>query len=44
MAPEQALGLLCDYSRTYKEGFDGFVLSTFRGDKVSVVNGELRSA
>jgi len=41
---EQALGLLCDYSRTYNERFDGFVLSTFRGDKVSVVNGELKSA
>ena len=41
---EQALGLLCDYSRTYNERFDGFVLSTFIGDKVSVVNGELKSA
>ena len=40
---EQALGLLCDYSRTYNERFDGFILSTFRGDKVRVANGELRS-
>jgi hypothetical protein len=40
---EQALGLLCDYSRTYNERFDGFVLSTFSGNKVSVVNGELKS-
>jgi hypothetical protein len=38
---EQALGLLCDYSRTYNERFDGFVLSTFRGEKVRVINGEL---
>ena len=38
---EQALGLLCDYSRTYNERFDGFVLSTFRGEKIRVTNGEL---
>jgi hypothetical protein len=38
---EQALGLLCDYSRTYNERFDGFILSTFRGDKVRISNGEL---
>lgn len=40
---EQALGLLCDYSRTYNERFDGFVLSTFSGAKARVVNGELKS-
>jgi len=39
---EQALGLLCDYSRTYNERFDGFVLCTFRGEKIRVVNGELK--
>jgi hypothetical protein len=39
---EQALGLLCDHSRTYNERFDGFVLSTFRGEKVRIVNGELK--
>jgi hypothetical protein len=41
---QQALGLLCDYSRTYNERFDGFVLSTFRGEKVRILNGELKSA
>jgi hypothetical protein len=41
---EQALGLLCDYSRTYNERFDGFVLSTFNGEKVRVVNGETKPA
>jgi hypothetical protein len=41
---EQALGLRCDYSRTYNELFDGFVLSTFGGEKVRVVNGELKPA
>ena len=40
---EQALGLLCDYSRSYNERFDGFVLSTLRGEKVRIVNGELKS-
>jgi len=41
---EEALGLLCDYSRTYNERFDGFVLSTFSGEKVRVVNGEFKPA
>ena len=41
---EQALGLLCDYSRTYNERFDGFVLSTFRGEKIRILNGELKPA
>jgi membrane-associated phospholipid phosphatase len=40
---QQALGLLCDYSRTYNERFDGFILSTFSGKKVTIVNGELKS-
>lgn len=40
---QQALGLLCDYSRTYNERFDGFLLSTFRGEKVRILNGELKS-
>jgi len=39
---EQALGLLCDYSRTYNERFGGFVLSTFRGEKVRILNGEVK--
>jgi len=39
---EQALALLTDYSRTYNERFDGFILSTFGGEKVRVANGELR--
>jgi hypothetical protein len=39
---EQALDLLCDYSRTYNERFDGFVLSNFRGEKIRVLNGELK--
>ncbi|MBV8642369.1 MAG: vanadium-dependent haloperoxidase, partial [Candidatus Eremiobacteraeota bacterium] len=39
---QQALGLLCDYSRTYNERFDGFGLSTLSGEKVRIVNGELK--
>jgi hypothetical protein len=41
---EQALGLLCDYSRTYHERFDGFLLSTFRGQKIRVLDGDLQPA
>lgn len=43
LGEEQGLDLLCDYSRTYNERFEGFVLSTFRGEKVRVANGELKS-
>ncbi|HET9378903.1 MAG TPA: vanadium-dependent haloperoxidase [Chthoniobacterales bacterium] len=41
---EQALGLLCDYSRTYNERFDGFLFSTFRGEKLKIANGEWKPA
>jgi hypothetical protein len=40
---EQALGLLRDYSRTYNERFSGFVLSTFRGEKVKIASGRLQA-
>jgi len=43
LGEEQGLDLLCDYSRTYNERFEGFVLSTFHGEKVRVANGELKS-
>jgi hypothetical protein len=33
------IGLLADYSRTYNERFDGFVLTRFGGGKVRVANG-----
>ena len=39
---EQALSLLCDYSRTYNERFDGFVLSSLHGEKIRILNGELK--
>jgi hypothetical protein len=38
---QQALGLLRDYSRTYNERFDGFVVRKFSGEKVRIVSGEV---
>jgi hypothetical protein len=40
----QAIGLLADYSRTYNEQFDGFVLTSFDGQKIKVANGEISKA
>jgi len=39
---QQALGLLRDYSRTYNERFDGFIVRKFNGDKVKITSGEIR--
>jgi hypothetical protein len=39
---QQALGLLRDYSRTYNERFDGFIVRKFNGDKIKIVAGEVR--
>ena len=33
---QQALGLLRDYSRTYNERFDGFIVRKFNGDKIKI--------
>jgi hypothetical protein len=38
---EQAIGLLCDYSRTYHERFAGFVFTKFDGQHITIVNGEV---
>ncbi|HYX01406.1 MAG TPA: vanadium-dependent haloperoxidase, partial [Reyranella sp.] len=38
---QQALGLLRDYSRTYNERFDGFVVRKFGGEKVRIVSGAI---
>ena len=40
---QQALWLLRDYSRTYNERFDGFVVRKFNGDRVKIMNGALES-
>ena len=39
---QQALGLLRDYSRTYSERFDGFIVRRFNGDQVTTAGGEVR--
>ncbi|NJK58896.1 MAG: hypothetical protein HC939_24450 [Pleurocapsa sp. SU_5_0] len=38
-----AISMLRDYSRTYNEQFDGFMLTKFDGKKVKVVKGEVVS-
>jgi membrane-associated phospholipid phosphatase len=37
----QAIGLLCDISRTYNERFDGFVFHTFDGRAVNIAGGRV---
>jgi hypothetical protein len=39
---QQALGLLRDYSRTYNELFDGFIVRKFSGNRVKIASGEVR--
>jgi len=36
------IGLLCDYSRTYRERFDGFGLSRFDGRKIRISGGAVK--
>ena len=38
------IGLLADYSRTYGERFDGFVLTRFDGTRLRVSNGSIEQA
>jgi hypothetical protein len=38
------IGLLADYSRTYSERFDGFVLTRFDGTRLRVSNGSIEQA
>ena len=42
LGEEQAIGILQDYSRTYNEQFDGFVLTKFDGTTVEITNGRVR--
>lgn len=41
---DQVIGILSDYSRTYNESFDGFMLTKFDGEKIKITNGEVVSA
>ena len=36
---QQAITLLADYSRTYRESFDGFTLTKFNGERIRITNG-----
>lgn len=40
---DMAIGLLRDYSRTYNERFDGFVLTKFDGQKIKIAKGNVMS-
>ena len=39
---QQAIGLLRDYSRTYNEHFEGFIVRKFDGSRVKIASGEVR--
>jgi hypothetical protein len=41
LGESQAIGMLSDYSRTFGEQFDGFVLTTFRGARVRIRDGKV---
>ncbi len=36
---QQAIGLLLDYSRTYREQFGGFTLTKFDGQQITIQDG-----
>jgi hypothetical protein len=38
---QQAIGLLRDYSRTYNEHFEGFIVRKFDGSRVKIASGEV---
>ena len=38
---QQALGLLRDYSRTYNERLDGFIVRKFDGNRIKILNGAI---
>ena len=39
---QQAIGLLRDYSRSYNEHFEGFVVRKFDGGRVKIASGKVR--
>jgi len=39
---QQAIGLLLDYSRTYREQFNGLNLTKFDGTHITIDNGEIK--
>ena len=38
---QQAIGMLRDWSRLYNEDFDGFVLTTFGGERIRIADGDV---
>lgn len=38
---QQAIGILQDYSLTYREDFDGFVLTTFDNERIRIADGRI---
>ena len=42
LGEQVALGILADYSETYAEEFDGFNLTTFSGEQITVGNGSAK--
>jgi hypothetical protein len=44
LGEQHAIALLSDYSRTYRERFEGFVFTRFDGKRVRIWNGDVREA
>ena len=44
LGEEHAIRLLCDYSRTYPEHFEGFVLTRLTGKRIRITNGEVQES
>jgi hypothetical protein len=44
LGEQHAIGLLSDYSRTYRERFAGFVFTRFDGNKIRISNGNTQEA
>jgi len=42
LGEQHAIALLADNSRTYRERFEGFVLTRFDGKRVRISNGEVQ--
>jgi hypothetical protein len=44
LGEQHAIGLLADYSRTYRERFEGFVLARFDGSRIRISKGDTQEA
>jgi hypothetical protein len=41
LGESMAIAVLCDFSRTYRERFDGYELTRFNGQKIRIANGKV---